>query len=707
MGLIDKFDQFQRNSAELTTKEIFTTLIQANQYVGEVYSISYETALVQINDFHRMQVGGIPSLSFLIATRVNPEEGIDYKTEDASALLLRVMDAAPLPNAFEAERVRVEAAQRASREDTYTHWDSQDMMDFQTHQLLSYAGVKCKVIGTFFLDQVSDSEVEDSLVLRFGSDISNYYPNRGLKVFKPNSKALSLIINYRDPDRKQQQTNQPVIVGKIRYASTNRSFQGVSDVEVELLPEDLLGQKTALFGMTRTGKSNTTKIILQSVFNLRFATENPRRIGQIVFDPNGEYANENEQDANQQKNPSAIKNLWKSNPAGKEEDVVTYGILEHPNDPKRKLMLLNFFADGNLQIGKEILDATLASDGSKYIQNFRQVVFEPPAQNDYRAITRYKRRVLVYRALLCKAGFEVNTNLQVETKGLFNPELIRALQESAAIEIPETGERKILNADYQAAAEILRKEKPKLAELSTAFEYLYNFMTDKGSGYQQFENWYITERPKASGDPWADDDLKKLLEMFSRPNGSRQIGKVRNQHTSSTTTDYAVEIYEQLKAGKLVIIDQSSGEPEVNQSSADRIMWYIFRENQSLFRQGEKNIPEILVYLEEAHNLLPAGTDMDLKNVWVRTAKEGAKYHIGIAYATQEVSSIQRNILKNTANWFIGHLNNTDETKELRKYYDFDDFESSIRRAQDKGFLRVKTLSNLFVIPVQIKKFEV
>lgn len=92
------------------------------------------------------------------------------------------------------------------------------------------------------------------------------------------------------------------------------------------------------------------------------------------------------------------------------------------------------------------------------------------AQNDYRAITRYKRRVLVYRALLGKAGFEVNTNLQVETKGLFNPELIRALQESAAIEIPETGERKILNADYQAAAEILLKEKPKLAELSVERE---------------------------------------------------------------------------------------------------------------------------------------------------------------------------------------------------------------------------------------------
>ncbi|MCY1518967.1 hypothetical protein D9M68_537030 [compost metagenome] len=79
---------------------------------------------------------------------------------------------------------------------------------------------------------------------------------------------------------------------------------------------------------------------------------------------------------------------------------------------------------------------------------------------------------------------------------------------------------------------------------------------------------------------------------------------------------------------------------------------------------------------------------------------------MSLVYATQEPSSIHPNILSNTENFFVTHLNNDDEIRTLSKYYDFEDFAPSLKRCQDVGFARIKTLSSNFTTPTQIMLFD-
>ena len=128
--------------------------------LARLYRSATTLQLSKFNDFNRQQVGGIPSLSFLVATRTNTASELNYMAEDSSVILLRVMDAAPLPNAAQADRVRVEAAQRVSGE-IDLHWDDPKTMDGTTSQILSFAGIKCRVIGMFFVDKVA-SKIGDA-----------------------------------------------------------------------------------------------------------------------------------------------------------------------------------------------------------------------------------------------------------------------------------------------------------------------------------------------------------------------------------------------------------------------------------------------------------------------------------------------------------------------------------------------------------------
>jgi hypothetical protein len=217
------------------------------------------------------------------------------------------------------------------------------------------------------------------------------------------------------------------------------------------------------------------------------------------------------------------------------------------------------------------------------------------------------------------------------------------------------------------------------------------------------------------GREWADEDLQTLMRFLTRkrrPDGAatdsgfRKLIKGRQLHTSSVDKPFEDEIVELLRNGKIVLIDLSQGDPEIQRTYSDRVCKRIFADAMDRFIKNEE--PNFVqMYFEEAHNLFPRKEERDLTLIYNRLAKEGQKLRLGLIYATQEVSSISASILKNTQNWFVAHLNNRDELRELDKYYDFEDFTDSLRRTTDRGFIRMKTDSNTFIVPVQIDKFVV
>ena len=504
-------------------------------------------------------------------------------------------------------------------------------------------------------------------------------------------------------------------IGRTRFAAAEKDSAIRADMLLD--PTDLLQRRTVYLGMSRSGKSNAMKITAEKIYRLR--EENPDlRIGQLIFDPNGEYAQDNPQDG------AGLHRIHESLNLKRCGEVETYGLHVPPTDPARTIMKINFFGDpfplqwttsgvkealDQLLAGREIVREIMADETARYTTAFRDADLSVPvnAEGNKGAQIRYQRAVLVYQTALAAAGLS-HPERRPTIKGLFGKSIIDAMKAGR-------NQGTDNQSTYDQAASILEKMKARDTEatwslLETVFTALNRFIGDKNSHYNQFETEYVSN--SSSGEKWADPRLRNLLRVFETPNGPRSFQRAQDQHDPKALIDFAAKVVDDLQKGKLVIVDQSMGDPEQNRRAAERIMWRVFRAQQEAFRtaasDGELGVNKghILVYVEEAHNLLPrANAGDNLRTVWARSAKEGSKMNIGLVLATQAPSSIMPEILSETDNWILAYLNSENERKVIAGYMDFEDFLEQIGQVSEPGFVRVRTLSLPYTVPIQFEKF--
>ncbi|MDH6456693.1 hypothetical protein M2102_000306 [Fusobacterium sp. PH5-7] len=645
-------------------KDELLSLIQSENFAGWVYSIDYEKALIITNDKWKSAVKGIPHNSFLLAASFDPKNYGAADEIDKEVVLLRVIGTCKLPQDEDMIKTKIDNYQNK----TGVYSAENDEFDKITRNKLQFGGLECRVLGTFYMKNNQ---------LNLGSDIETFSASLQTRVYVPTKESLGKIVNFVDPIRKNKSQEdfralgidgdvKLFPIGTVRYTSTDRMHRATDQEKVPfcIQPADFLARRTAVLGMTRTGKSNMIKQTVSVV--KKISSENNLKIGQLIFDINGEYANANNQDN------GSISGIFK-------DDCVKYRMIFTDGF---KSLLNNFYEE--IQDGLFTIQSLIKERGEKAIDidTFSNMSLEKPDGQSRGDLKRWAVKVALYKTLLHRAGYTF--------KGTFN--------------VKFEANKKIKEA---VDAALLAEDETQVA-LNPANGF--DFITS--------EKWFLAARSvnkemplkSSSGGDWLDSECVAMLNLLAMKNandsyikGHRTVSIARDYHSPQRSSEVCNEIYKSLIDGKIVILDLSVGNALLRERISKKIAAHIFNSSMEVFTKGK--IPSnIVIYIEEAHNLI--GKGMDLTQTWPRLAKEGAKYKIALVYATQEVSSVHKNILANTENWFVSHLNSDIEIRELAHFYDFSDFSKSLLRSQDVGFTRVKTLSSPYVVPVQIDKFD-
>jgi hypothetical protein len=206
--------------------------------------------------------------------------------------------------------------------------------------------------------------------------------------------------------------------------------------------------------------------------------------------------------------------------------------------------------------------------------------------------------------------------------------------------------------------------------------------------------------------PMFDPSDGHLLEFLNPSSGSGPtILTPYSAYHDPNAGHFIADILKLLDTGKTVILDLGNATDKLRRYFADMLSNAVFGHQERKFVENRLGSHFVELYFEEAHNLFPVD-DKDLTGVYARFAKEGAKFHIGMVYSTQSPSTINRELLAQTENFFVGHLSSQHEAQALgRLQIAFAGHEPDILRTKTRGYMRMLTQAHRFVIPVQARKF--
>jgi hypothetical protein len=522
--------------------------------------------------------------------------------------------------------------------------------------------LRCAILGSF--NQAPNPEAPWG----FTSQISLHKPASAFRVYAPSPKVLQGLVNGTLPPQGLMD------FGRLRY--NEQSDWGKQAIYTRINIKDMVTKRTAMLGKTRLGKSNVVKLIAQGMLDYTATTQN---VGQLLFDVSGEYSNTN---------PPEGEITLASHNRGR---CIAYFLTERQGNADGRLLRFNFFQTPaqTLDVMRELLPPVVAeSESVRGVLTCRMADLAPVPHESEVTRLKHLRKVMLLWAVLDAAGFA------------YHPEHLKSWLDSLGFATPYNPgfSMGLRQAAYQAihnhpAPAVPNTMANLIVEMNTLARFRLTYANDP----------HLT----AQGRPVFDNE-ENILMRFLCAEGGQGPYQLRSclPYHSPIAEDFTQHILSSLDEGRTVIVDLSNAPDRVVRYFAQKMCMAIFAEQEHKFNLNSLAGRYIQIFFEEAHDIFPIQGSL-MTNVYSRFAKEGAKFHIGIAYATQSPTTINPDLLAQTENFFIGHMSSQKEVDcicELQVA--FQGCENAIRFNRTPGLMQVLTQSHRYVVPMQANLYD-
>jgi hypothetical protein len=572
----------------------------SSRLLGYILDMSYDEATIVTCDAWKRKCGGVPKNSFVIIrlnssiAALTPEE-----TLRPALILGRVIQPVATPLSADIQQT------------IFSIHKVQAVVDPYTDAELQWGALKVAILGTYYDDESRD--------IIFGNDIDSYVSPHFYEVYVPTAEHLTLLIN------SFVHASNPMEIGILRYTETQTAPR--QNVPVFVTLADFIGNRTALFGKTRMGKSNTVKIIADMILR------SGAHVGQLIFDLNGEYANINEWDQT---------SLY----ALHQERCIRYTLNPRPKIvegvPAPQALKVNFFQQ--VELGHSVITSLYREIHRQQPPNYLQAFLEWSPCDEARLVeqfpnfgdrTRYIRARSLYFAVLVKANFACDSQQKIQlslskpiriqlgqipeirriaakaeswTNG--RPEIADVQQIKVAIQI-YTGLYRLWqeeqNRHERSTRKTTRRTSPRRelpgSQLLEDDISLPSGLWGEEDGEelnQEQNNEEVEEEEnekdaeellfptsKRTGDPYFDPIHICFLRML----GDRSISGVQylipfGRYHALTGSNIEADIVQYINSGKTVLIDLANADEVLTRYYSERISYAIFSEQTKKFTEG-------------------------------------------------------------------------------------------------------------------------